>query len=69
MIVDPAVLPLLRDSEAEPTYFYVLSIGKLSISGWQIAALEALLVLLALALVALAVHVFTTSEPTDENRG
>ena len=61
----PVVLPLLRRSEAEPTHFYVLSIGKLSISGWQIVALEALLVLLALALVALAVYVFTASENAD----
>ena len=59
----PVVLPLLRGSELEPTHFYVLSIGKLSLSGWQIVALEALLVLLALALVALAVYVFTISEP------
>ena len=59
----PVVLPLLRGSEAEPTHFYVLSIGKLSFSGWQIVALEALLVLLALALVALAVYAFTISEP------
>jgi len=59
----PVVLPLLRGSEAEPThFFYVLSIGKLSFSGWEIVALEALLVLLALALVVLAVYAFTASE-------
>ena len=60
----PVVLPLLRGAGREQTHFYILSVGGLSLSGWQIVALEAGLVLSALALLFLAVYAFSARENT-----
>jgi hypothetical protein len=58
----PVVLPLLRGAGTEPTYFYILSVGSLSLSGWQIVAFEAALVVSALSLLVLAVYAFSVRE-------
>jgi hypothetical protein len=57
----PALLPLLHRSGAERTDC-ILSIGSLSISGWQIVGFELLLIFLTLGLVALAVYAFTAKD-------
>ena len=54
-------LPTLREIGREQTYFFVVRLGPLSLTGWQILVFEALLAMLAVAFIVIGVYVFTRS--------
>jgi len=56
----PLTLPTIRQLGQEQTFFYVLRLGPLSLSGWQILAFEAVLALLAIGFIVLGVYAFTS---------
>ena len=58
----PATMSLMGALQVEQTHFYVLSFGGFSLSGWQMVAFEAMLILVALAFVAAAVYAFVFGE-------
>lgn len=56
----PVTLPTIRQLGQEQTFFYVLRLGPISLSGWQLVAFEAVLALLALGFTVLGVYAFTS---------
>jgi hypothetical protein len=56
----PVTLPTIRQLGQEQTFFYVLRLGPLSLTGWQILAFEAVLALLTLGFTVLGVYAFTS---------
>ena len=60
-VLRPVLLPTLRHFGQEETTFWVLRVGGISLSGWQILLLEGFVLLLGIGLVLLAVYVLTSS--------
>ncbi len=60
----PVVLPTLRRLGQEPTTYFVLRIAGFSLSGWQILALEGIVLLGAVGLIWFAVYALTSGKAT-----
>jgi hypothetical protein len=53
-------LPTIRQLGQEQTFFFVVRLGPLTLSGWQLVAFEAVLALLALGFTVLGLYAFTS---------
>jgi len=59
-VLRPVLLPTLRQLGQEQTTFFVLRIAGISLSGWQILAVEGIVLLLSVGLVLFAVYVLAS---------
>jgi hypothetical protein len=60
----PVVWQTLRQLGREPTTYFVLRIGTFSFSGWQLLAIEGIVLLTSIACIWLSLYAFTSVKPT-----
>jgi hypothetical protein len=58
-------LPAMRQLGQDDTFLYVITVGPLSLSGWQIIVFQGLLALFAVGFTVLGLYAFTSRQNAD----
>ena len=62
VVLRPVVFPTLRQLGQEETTYFVLRVAGISLRGWQVIAVERIVLLMSLGLILLAVYVLASGK-------